>query len=71
VGTRNRLGAAANPQLAVDVAGMFLDRVYGDHQFAGDLRIGIAFGDQAHNLKFARGEWVKQLSRLGSCRFSK
>ena len=69
--TRDRLGTAANPQLAVDIAGVFLDRVYGDHQFVGDLRVGITFADQAHDLQFARGELVKQLSRLGSCRFPK
>ena len=62
LGARDGLGAAANPKLAVDIAGVFLDRVNADHQFAGDLRVGIALADQPHDLQFARGEWVKQLS---------
>ena len=58
MGACDRLSAAANPQLAVDVAGVFLDRVYGDHQFVGDLRVGIAFADQVQDLQFTRGEQV-------------
>ena len=45
VGTRDRLGTATNPQLAVDVAGVFFDCVDGDDQLAGDLRVRITLAD--------------------------
>ena len=53
MGTRDRLGTAAYEEFAVDVAGMFLDGVYADHQFASDLRVGIASADQPHD-EYAR-----------------
>ena len=52
------LGAAAYPQLAVDVAGVFLHRVQRDRQVGGDLWVGVTFADEAHDLQLARGEAV-------------
>ena len=54
----NGLRTAGYAQLAIDVAGMFLDCVERDHQFAGDLWVGIPGADQAHDVQFAWSQRV-------------
>jgi hypothetical protein len=45
-----RLGAIANSQLAIDVAGMCLDGIHRDHQAVSDRPIGHPGGDEAQQL---------------------
>ena len=68
---RDGLSATANSELAVNVAGMFLDGVYTNDQLVSDFRVRVTFADQAHDFQFARRERIKLLSRPGPGRFSK
>ena len=45
MGARDGLRAAAYSQFAVDIAGVLFDRVNGDHQLFGDLRVGVTLAD--------------------------
>src|SRR3954452_23125569 len=45
-----RLGAVAHPELAVDRAGVLLDRVRGQAEAAGDLGVGGAGGEHAQDV---------------------
>ena len=53
------LGAAMEPELVEDVGNVALSGGLGDHQFGGDLAVGVARRDQRGDLSFARGEWVR------------
>ena len=57
-GFGNCLGATADTQLAVNVAGMNLDRAYGEDKPLGDFGVGQPCGDEAEDIKFAWSERV-------------
>src|SRR5829696_7738034 len=44
--TGHRFGAAASPQLAVELVDVSLDRAHRDEELTGDLLVGIAGGDE-------------------------
>ena len=46
-----------NVQFVHQLLPMFLDRLDADEQLAGDLFVGIAFGNQLQHLQLARGEF--------------
>src|SRR3979411_1991060 len=55
---RHQATAGPDPQLAVHVAEVILDRVHADHELGGDLPVGLAGGDQAGDRALLRGEPV-------------
>ena len=63
--TRNRLRAAGNTELAVDVVKMFFDGPDGDNEFLGKLAVGKAIGDQMEDFAFATREWLDYIYDLG------
>lgn len=54
------LGATANIEFAVDVAGVDFDGVGGEKEFVGDLAVGEAVGDEGEDFEFAVGERVDE-----------
>ena len=60
-GARQRLGAAANAQLAVNIVEVLLHRADGDNQALRNLRIGTSVGDQAQDFEFAFREQLNEL----------
>ena len=50
-GTGHRLGAAASPQLAVEVVNVGLDRAHRDEELTVDLIVGIAGSDEREHLE--------------------
>jgi hypothetical protein len=46
------IGASVDVHLGVDVGQVLLDRVDGDEQALTDLGVGVAFGDQPHDVAF-------------------
>ena len=55
VATSNLCGeirASVNVHLGVDVGQVLLDRVDGDEQALPDLGVGVACGDQSHDVAF-------------------
>ena len=49
--TGHRLGAAASPQLAVEVVDVGLDGARRDEELVGYLRVGVAGGDEREHLE--------------------
>ena len=48
--------ASVDVHLGVDVGQVLLDRVDGDEQALTDLGVGVAFGDQPHDVAFDGGQ---------------
>src|SRR5262249_23633858 len=61
-GVRRRCRPRRNPELEEDVAHVTVDRLLAQEQLAGDDLVGLARGDQAENLQFARGQPVGTLA---------
>lgn len=53
-GAGDRFGAVGRTQLGQDVADVFLDRVHGDDELAGDGLVGGARGQEAQHLHLPR-----------------
>ena len=54
------LGTVGGPELAQEMADMFLDGVEGDHQFAGDALVGFARRQQQQDLQLPVGQLLDQ-----------
>ena len=59
-GAGNRLGAAVDVQLAIDIAGVLLYRADGDDQLLRDRSVRIAGRDEVQDFQFAGGQWLDQ-----------
>ena len=53
---RDGLGAAAYEELAEDVVDVRFDRAHGEVEFAGDLGVRMAVGDERENFRLAGAE---------------
>ena len=49
---RGEIRASVDVHLGVDAGQVLLDRVDGDEQALTDLGVGVAFGDQPHDVAF-------------------
>ena len=54
------LGTTTSPQLAVDIARVFLDGTDGDYEFFRDGLVGITNCQEFQDFHFARGQWLDQ-----------
>src|ERR1035441_2168225 len=48
--------AGAGPEFRVNPVDVILDGLLGEDQLAGDLAVGVAFRDESHDLRLARGK---------------
>src|SRR5215204_6309861 len=55
------LGAAAHPQLAVEVVDVRLDRTQRDEEATCDLPVGLASGDKPEHLQLALAQRLREL----------
>src|SRR6266571_6359009 len=56
-GVTGETGHVVNVQLVHELLPVFLDGFDADEQFAGDLFVGVAFGDQLQHFQLTRSEF--------------
>ena len=59
--TGHRLGAAASPQLAVEVVYVGLDGAHRDEELTGYLLVGVAGGDEREHLQLPLAQRLREL----------
>src|SRR5918998_4684675 len=64
----NGLGAVVRAELAVDVARVGLDGAHGDEEVSGDLRVGLARGEEAQHLQLSRAQRLVETPGLAGSR---
>ena len=62
---RDGLGAALDAQLAIDAAGVSLDRVQRDDELLGDVLVGETLADEVEDVELAWGEGVGEWLSVG------